>query len=251
MSGHSKWATIKRAKGAADAKRGQVFTKMGREIVSAVREGGPNPESNFRLRLIIDKAKQVNMPKDNIERAIERASGGDKGASLEEMLYEGYGPSGTALLVSVLTDNRNRTIAEVRRIFTRSGANLGESGCVAWMFDHKGYLTIVPKNGDAEDLALSAIDAGAEDVKISDEYVEVYTAMPDFQTVKEALEANGIEPESAELSWIPKTTMDLSEEETIKNLRLIDALEELDDVLNVYSNLNVSDEIIEKYSQEG
>jgi len=251
MSGHSKWATIKRAKGAADAKRGQVFTKMGREIVSAVREGGPNPESNFRLRLIIDKANQVNMPKDNIERAIERASGGDKGASLEEMLYEGYGPSGTALLVSVLTDNRNRTIAEVRRIFTRSGANLGESGCVAWMFDHKGYLTIVPKNGDAEDLALSAIDAGAEDVKISDEYVEVYTAMPDFQTVKEALEANGIEPESAELSWIPKTTMDLSEEETIKNLRLIDALEELDDVLNVYSNLNVSDEIIEKYSQEG
>ena len=251
MSGHSKWATIKRSKGAADAKRGQVFTKMGREIVSAVRDGGPNPESNFRLRLIIEKAKQVNMPKDNIERAIERASGADKGTNLEELTYEGYGPSGTALLVSVLTDNRNRTIAEVRRIFTRSGANLGEAGSVAWMFDRKGYLTLAPNNGDAEELALVAIDAGAEDVQVSDGYVEVFTEMSDFQAVKEALESNGIELESAELSWIPKTTMDLSEEETIKNLRLIDALEELDDVLNVYSNLNVPDAIAEKYGQEG
>jgi YebC/PmpR family DNA-binding regulatory protein len=251
MSGHSKWATIKRSKGAADAKRGQLFTKLGREIMVAVREGGSDPGSNFRLRLIIEKAKEANMPKDNIERAIQRGSGLLKGDTLEEVIYEGYGPEGTAVLVSALTDNRNRSVAEIRRVFTRHGGNLGETGCVAWLFDRKGYLTIQPENGDAEELALKAIDAGAEDVKVSDDLVEVITLPEDFQKVRDALEENEVEVDSAELSWLPKTTVQLDDKTTTQNMRLVEDLEELEDVLNVYSNLDISDEVMAKYEAGG
>ena len=192
------------------------------------------------------------MPKDNIERAIQRGAGSGKGeVALEEVTYEGYGPDGTAVLVSAFTDNRNRSVAEIRRIFTRHGGNLGETGCVAWLFDRKGYLTILPANGDAEDLALLAIDAGAEDVKMDDRLVEVVTSQEDFQKVREALQANEIAIDSAELSWVPKTTMQLEDKSAMQNLKLVDELEELDDVLNVYSNLEISDELVAKYAEEG
>jgi YebC/PmpR family DNA-binding regulatory protein len=251
MSGHSKWATIKRSKGLADAKRGAVFTKFGREIMVAVREGGSDVSSNFRLRLVVEKAKQANMPKDNIERAILRGSGLLKGDVMAEVVYEGYGPEGTAVLVSALTDNRNRSVAEIRRVFTRHGGNLGETGCVAWLFDRKGYLTILSENGDSEELALTAIDAGAEDVKVGDGAVEVITMPEDFQKVKDALEASEVAIDSAELSWLPKTTVQLDEKTTIQNMRLIDDLEELEDVLNVYSNLDIPEEVMNKYAEEG
>lgn len=251
MSGHSKWATIKRSKGLADAKRGAVFTKFGREIMVAVREGGSDVSSNFRLRLVVEKAKQANMPKDNIERAIQRGSGLLKGDVMAEVVYEGYGPEGTAVLVSALTDNRNRSVAEIRRVFTRHGGNLGETGCVAWLFDRKGYLTVLSENGDSEELALKAIDAGAEDVKVLDSVVEVITMPEDFQKVKDALEASEVAIDSAELSWLPKTTVQLDEKTTIQNMRLIDDLEELEDVLNVYSNLDIAEEVMTKYAEEG
>jgi YebC/PmpR family DNA-binding regulatory protein len=248
MSGHSKWSTIKRKKGAADAKRGQMFTKLGREIGLAAREGGGDPDMNFRLRLAVDRAKAANMPRDNIERAIERRAGTGKGESLEELTYEGYGPSGTAMFVAVLTDNRNRSVAEVRSVFTRLGGNLGENGCVAWLFDRKGYITLAPNGGDPEEMALIAIDAGAEDVRIDSEVVEVFTEMADLRSVREELEANGLKIEDSELSWIPKSTMALDGGATIKNMKLIDALEELDDVMQVYSNLEISDEVMTEYA---
>ena len=248
MSGHSKWSSIKHKKGAADAKRGQLFTKLGREIALAAREGGPNPDMNFRLRLAVDRAKQSNMPKNNIERAIQRGAGTGKQDSLEEMIYEGYGLSGIAMLVNVLTDNRNRSVAEVRRVFARHMGNLGESGCVAWLFDRKGYITLAPEGGDPEEVALIAIDAGAEDVKVDSDLVEVFTEAADLQKIRGELEANDIKIESAELSWLPKSTMPLDDGDTIKTMKLIDSLEELDDVMQVYSNLEISDEAMEQYA---
>lgn len=250
MSGHSKWATIKHKKGVADARRGKLFTKIGREIAVAAREGGADPDMNFKLRLVIDKAKQANMPKDNIQRAIERGAGTGKGNELEEIVYEGYGPAGSAMMVNVLTDNRNRAVAEVRSVFDRSGGNLGANGCVSWMFDRKGYLTITPDDEDhAEEIALIAIDAGAEDVVISDDIVEIFTAMADFQKVKDELEANDLNAETAELSWVPQNTMSLPESDTLKNMRLIDTLEDLDDVMQVYSNLDIPDQIMAAYAE--
>jgi len=246
MSGHSKWSTIKRKKAAQDAKRGKLFTKLGREITVAAREGG-DPETNFKLRLAIEKAKAANMPKDNIERAIRRGTGAERGEELEEIYYEGYGPHGVALLVQVLTDNRNRAVSEIRRAFNRHGGSLGESGCVAWLFEPKGYITISPDDHDPEELALMAIDAGADDVTIGSDLVEVYTLASDFQRVKEELEKNGITLNSAEISMIPKSLTELDEKETIKAMTLIDALEELEDVQQVYSNLNITDEIMAKY----
>ncbi len=246
MSGHSKWSTIKRKKGAADAKRGKLFTKLGREIVIAAREGG-DPATNFKLRLAIDKAKAANMPKDNIERAIRRGTGAERGAELEEVRYEGYGPYGVAMLVQVLTDNRNRAVSDVRRAFNRYGGSLGESGCVAWLFESKGYITISPNDHDPEELALLAIDAGADDVTVASDLVEVYTLANDFQRVKEELERNGVTLNSAEISMIPKSLMELGEKETMKAMILIDALEELEDVQQVYSNLNITDEMMAKY----
>jgi YebC/PmpR family DNA-binding regulatory protein len=248
MSGHSKWSTIKRKKGAEDAKRGKIFTKMGREIIVAVKEGGPDPDTNFKLRLVIEKAKQVNMPKDNIERSIRRGAGLEKGEELEQIVYEGYGPGGTALMVRVLTDNRNRAVADVRRAFSRHGGNLGENGCVAWMFEQKGYITI-PLNGhDPDELFELAVEAGAEDVVMGEDMVEVFAEVENFQGVQESLSQADIEMDVAELSMIPKTTMDLEAGQGIKVMGLVDTLEDLDDVEKVYTNLDISDEMFELYA---
>jgi YebC/PmpR family DNA-binding regulatory protein len=247
MSGHSKWAQIKRQKGVADARRGQLFTKLAREIIVAVREGGDNPEANFRLRLAVQKARDNNMPLDNIERAIKRGSGKAEGASLVEMTLEGYGPNGAAILVQALSDNRNRTLQEVRNIFTRNGGNLGEAGCVAWLFDSKGLITVETKGQDAEELALQAIDAGAEDVRIDKGYIEVYTKPAELEEVREALEAKNIAIASAEVSMIPKSTVEMEEKAALQTLKLLDRLEELDEVQHVSSNVDFSDAILEKY----
>jgi len=250
MSGHSKWSKIKRQKGVADAKRGQLFTKVTREIQIAVRDGGGDPDMNFRLRLAIDRARQVNMPKDNIERAILHGTGELKGEAIEEISYEGYGPNGTAMIVEVVTNNRNRSVSEVRRIFDRHGGNLGETGCVAWLFERKGYISLVPADGNAEDVTLMAIDAGADDVKIDEDFVEVYTKMEDLQRVKNVLADAEIEIDSAELSWIPKSTVLLDAKSTLQNMRLIDELEELDDVQQVYSNLEIDDSVLAAYEED-
>jgi YebC/PmpR family DNA-binding regulatory protein len=243
MSGHSKWATIKRKKGAADAKRGQMFTKLTREITVAAKEGGGDPESNFRLRLAIQKARAENMPADNIQRAIQRGAGvGSDGTHYEEVTYEGYGPNGVAMLVQTLTDNRNRTVAEVRSIFTKGGGSLGEAGSVAWMFEPRGLIVVEPKaNEDADEISLAAIDAGAEDVQVDDEgHVEVVTGFEDLKHVQDALAGQGLQVANAERTMIPKTTMALDDKGLEQALRLVERLEELDDVQTVYTNLDLS-----------
>ena len=249
MSGHSKWSQIKRQKGVADAKRGQVFTKLGREIAVAAREGGPNPDMNPRLRLAVDRARVANMPIDTIDRAIKRAAGGGEGASLEQITYEGYGPGGAALLVEVLTDNRNRAVAEVRNAFTRGGGSLGETGCVAWLFDQRGMLTIETDGSDPEDVELQAIDAGADDVRVDGEVVEVYTAPTELEAVRSALEASGAKIAAAELAMIPKTSVELSPKDAASNLRLMERLEDLDDVQKVSTNLEISEAALAEYAE--
>jgi YebC/PmpR family DNA-binding regulatory protein len=245
MSGHSKWSQIKRQKGVADARRGQLFTKLAREIMVAVGQGGANPESNFQLRLAMQRAHDNNMPVENIDRAIKRASGGGAASDLTEMTLEGYGPNGVAVLVQALTDNRNRTIQDVRRLFTRHGASLGESGCVSWLFENKGVLTVESGGSDAEEIALQAIDAGAEDVKAEKDYIEVYTQPQELEKIRKAIEGER-HVISAELSLIPKTTMLLGEKEAAQALSLLDHLEELDDVQHVFSNVDFSDATLEK-----
>ncbi len=247
MSGHSKWSSIKHQKGVTDARRGQLFTKLAREIIVAVREGGSNPEANFRLRLVIQRARDNNMPLDNIERAIKRGSGQTEGASLVEMVLEGYGPSGVAILVKALSDNRNRTLQDVRNIFSRHGGNLGESGCVAWLFDSQGLITVQTNELDAEELALDAIDAGAEDVKIENNYIEIYTKPEELEKVREALGQKNLPIASAELSMVPKTTVELEEKAALQTLKLLDKLEELDEVQHVSSNADFPNAILEKY----
>jgi len=247
MSGHSKWSSIKHQKGVADARRGQLFTKLTREIIVAAREGGSNPETNFRLRLTVQKARDNNMPQDNIERAIKRGSGEIEGAILVELVLEGYGPSGTAILVQALTDNRNRTLQDVRNIFSRNGGNLGESGCVGWLFDLKGLIRIDTNDLDAEELALQTIDAGAEDVNIENANMEIYTRPEELETVRRALEQKNIPVASAELSTMPKTTIELEEKAALQTLKLLDKLEELDEVQNVSSNANFPNSALEKF----
>ena len=247
MSGHSKWSSIKHQKGVADARRGQLFTKLTREIIVAVRQGDSNPETNFRLRLAVQRARDSNMPLDNIDRAIKRGSGTLEGVSLIEMVLEGYGPGGTAILVKALTDNRNRTLQEVRNIFSRHGGNLGESGCVAWLFDSKGLIAVKIDGSDADELALQAIDAGAEDVKVEDAYVEVYTRPEEMEKVRTALEKNNISVDSAELSMVPKTLVALDEKSALQALRLLDKLEELDEMQHVSSNADFPDAVLEEY----
>lgn len=249
MSGHSKWSTIKRKKGAADAKRGQLFTKLAKEIQIAARSGG-DPAANFKLRLILDKAKAANMPKDNVERAILRGTGDDKANALEEVMYEAYAPHGVALIIEALTDNRNRTVAEVRRVFNRMGGSLGESGSVSWIFDQKGYIVVEVGDGDPDEIAMIAIDAGADDVTSGPEEVEIYTLLESFKAVQEALSEAGLNIINAELSMIPKTTMDLGASDTMQAMRVVDALEEIEDVNNVYSNLTISDEVMAQYEGE-
>lgn len=247
MSGHSKWSSIKHQKGVADARRGQLFTKLSREIIVAVRQGGSNPETNSRLRLAVQRARDSNMPLDNIERATKRGSGTLEGAALIEMVIEGYGPGGTAILVKALTDNRNRTVQEVRNIFSRHGGNMGESGCVAWLFDSRGLISVKIDGLDADELALQAIDAGADDVKVEDAYVEVYTKPEEMETVRTALEKNNLHVDSAELSMVPKTVVELNEKAALQTLRLLDKLEELDEVQHVSSNADFPDSALEEY----
>jgi YebC/PmpR family DNA-binding regulatory protein len=244
MSGHSKWSTIKRKKGAEDARRGKIFTRVAREITVAAKEGGGDPGTNPALRMAIEKARGANMPKDNIERAIKRGTGELEGGQLEEVCYEGYAPHGVALLVKCLTDNRNRTLSEVRRVFNRSGGNLAEAGAVAWMFDTKGYIAVARDDMDPDEIFMMAVDAGAEDVEVSDDFVEVYTEPGDLHWVRESLTGRGLTIEDAELSQVPKTLMTLGEKETLQLMNMIEALEELDDVQQVYSNLDISEEIL-------
>lgn len=246
MSGHSKWAQIKRSKGATDVKRGQLFTKLGREITVAARQGGPDMEANFRLRLAAQRAHEANMPAENIKRAIDRATGGGEGAALEEILYEGYGPGGTAILIEALTDNRNRTVSEIRNVFTRAGGNLGESGSVSWIFEAKGVLTIEPGLTDPEEIGLMSIDAGADDVDIGKEHIDAYTQPADLEKVRRALEESGLKIGGAELAMQPKTTVFLAEKEAAQAIRLIERLEELDDVQKVYFNADFEAEVAAK-----
>jgi YebC/PmpR family DNA-binding regulatory protein len=248
MSGHSKWATIKRAKGANDAKRGAVFTKLSREIIQAAREGGGDPAMNFKLRLAVQRAKAANVPNDNIDRAIAKGTGaGSDGEQLDEITYEGYGPGGTAILVTVLTDNRNRTVAEVRHRFTRSGGNMGETGSVGWQFEAKGLITIPLNGADGDDLALQAIDAGAEDVDVQDDIVEVRTEPSSLEPVRKSLESSGIEIENADFAMVPKVLIELDEKTAHQALKLIEALEDLEDVQRVYSNADFTDEALASY----
>lgn len=252
MSGHSKWHQIRRQKGVNDAKRGALFTRLGREIVVAVREGGGgDPDANFRLRMAVQRARDANMPMDNIERTIKRAVGGGEGAQLDELVYEGYAPGGAAIMVQAVTDNRNRTAAEIRTTFSKNGGNLGESGCVDWIFENKGVIEVAVDGHEVDDLTLEVIDAGAEDVGEygdGDDALLVYTDPSQVQTVREALEAKKFSVTRAETQLVPKTTIDLDEKASMQALRLIDRLEELDDVMNVYTNAQIADEYAERYA---
>jgi YebC/PmpR family DNA-binding regulatory protein len=246
MSGHSKWSSIKHKKGAADAKRGQLFSKLSRAIIIAAREGGPDPTGNATLAAAIQKARDNSMPKDNIERAISRGSGaGSDADAYETVTYEGYGPSGVALLVEAVTDNRNRTAAEVRHIFGKNDGNLGGSGAVAWLFERKGVI-LVSDSADEEDVMLAAADAGADDVQLEGTSFQVTTAPDDLAGVRDALEGAGIEVESAELTMLPRTTVQIEDEAAARKLlRLMDALEENDDVQDVYANFDIPEGILE------
>jgi YebC/PmpR family DNA-binding regulatory protein len=245
MSGHNKWSTIKHKKGAADAKRGKIFTKIIKEISVAAKLGGGDPAANPRLRTAIDKAKGENMPKDNIERAIKKGTGGMEGVTYEEITYEGYGPAGVAVLVEVMTDNRNRTVSDVRSTFTKCNGNMGETGCVSWMFDKKGLITY-PKSVDFDKLFEAAIEAGAEDVVEEDEQIEVTTDPTSFIEVRDALNAAGFKFESAEVTMIPQTMVKLEGKQAESMLKMIDRLEDNDDVQNVYANFDISTEEMEK-----
>lgn len=251
MSGHSKWATIKRKKGAADAKRGQVFTRLTREIVMSARESGGDAESNFRLRLAIEKARASNMPKDNIERAISRGTGDSKdGEVFEEIFYEGYAPHGIAIMVQCVTENRNRTVAEVRHLLSRSGGNLGEAGSVAWQFKRVAYFSIPTEGNNFDKIFELAVDGGADDVTQDENYIEIFAPVEKFKTLSDKLRAFDIQPEEAELKMIPNQAMELSVDDTLQVLRAIESIEELDDVQNVYSNLNISQEALAALESE-
>ena len=244
MSGHSKWSTIKRQKGANDARRGALFTKVAREISVAARQGGGDPDANYRLRLAIEKARAVNMPADNIKRTIEKATGGGDAEQFEEIVYEGYGPGGVALLVEAATDNRNRTAADVRSIFTKAGGQLAGSGAVAWQFEARGLIT-VPRDGtDPDEIALAAIDAGAVDVDTEADPIEIYTEPADLEGVRKALGAAGVNVEDAESAMIAKQPVNLEADQVRKALRMVDLLEELEDVQRVTTNVDIPEEVL-------
>ncbi len=248
MAGHSKWSNIKHRKGKQDAVRGKIFTKISKEIFAAVKNGGDDPATNARLRSALIKARAANMPNDNIERTVKKASGDMDGIVYEEITYEGYGPGGVAVLVEALTDNKNRSAAEVRLAFNKNNGNLGESGCVSYMFDRKGLLIVkrAATNMSEDELMLEAIEAGAEELDTTEEAFEITTAPEEFETVKDVLEGQGLQFETAEVTMIPQTTTSLDEEEAEKMLKLIDMLEDNDDVQNVYHNFDISDELLEK-----
>ncbi|UOQ46265.1 YebC/PmpR family DNA-binding transcriptional regulator [Halobacillus salinarum] len=250
MAGHSKWNNIKRRKGAQDAKRGKVFMKLAREIFMAAKQGGGDPDMNPNLRLAVDKAKSSNMPNDNIERAIKKATGDLEGVNYEEITYEGYGPGGVAVMVKVLTDNKNRTAADVRHAFNKNDGNLGENGCVAFMFHRRGYL-LVDRNAvdaDEDEFMLEAIEAGAEDMETTDDHFEIYTDPDHYSVVKQTLEESGYPLESAEVTMIPDSYTPLAEQGVEKMLKLIDMLEDNDDVQDIYHNLDADEQVLEKLS---
>ena len=247
MSGHSKWANIKRRKGAVDAERAKAFTKISREIIVAVQQGGPDPDGNFRLKLMIQKAKAANMPNDNINRCIQKAAGNTEESKMDEIVYEGYGPAGTAILLEIMTDNRNRTASEIRYLFSRNGGNLGETGCVAWMFDRIGRIVIPMEGKDEDDVMMTALDAGAEDVTFEDGNCEVVTLPENLEEVRVALSEAGLEMTDVEVTRVPKNTVAIEDVEQARQLlKLCDALDEYDDVQNAYSNFEISDEILEQ-----
>jgi YebC/PmpR family DNA-binding regulatory protein len=250
MAGHSKWKQIKRAKGVTDVKRGALFTKLGRELSMAVKQGGgPDPAGNARLRLAVQKARDNNMPFDIIERAIAKASGAAGEAQVDEIVYEGYGPGGTAMLVEAMTDNRNRTVAEIRNVFTRGGGKLGEAGSVAYVFETRGVITInVPVGNDPDELALIAIEAGAEDFEVDEDLLSVYTKPADLEAVRGALEKDKVQVTSSEIARIPATTVLLEEKDALQTLKLVDRLEDLDDVQRVYSNADFPESVLAEYS---
>ena len=247
MSGHSKWSSIKHKKGAADAKRGKLFSKLTRAIIVAAKEGGPDPAANLALQNAIEKARSNSMPKDNIDRAIAKGAGTDGGTEqYETVVYEGYGPAGVAVIVEALTDNRNRTAGEVRHIFTKSGGNLGGSGAVAWLFERKGVVLVPADGSDEDDLMLAAAEGGADDVTLDGSSFQVLTAAEQLASVREAVEVAGFEIESAELTMLPKTTVAVEDEgEAKKVLRLIDQLEDNDDVQDVYANFDIPERVLE------
>jgi YebC/PmpR family DNA-binding regulatory protein len=244
VSGHSKWSSIKHKKAATDAKRGQLFTKLAREVAMAAREGGGDPDMNSRLRLAIQRAKDSNMPNDNIDRAVQRGAGGGGGEALSEITYEGYGPGGTAVLVEAVTDNKNRTVAEVRNVFTRAGGNLAEAGAVAWQFETRGVIAVDAEPQDVDEVQLAAIEAGALDVSADDDVVEVITERETLEAVRRALDGGGIAVERAELAQLPKNVIELDESTAIQALRLLERLDELDDVARVFSNADFPEEAL-------
>ena len=247
MSGHSKWATIKRQKAATDAKRGQAFTKLGREITIAARDGGPDPNVNFRLRLAVNRAREANMPADNIDRAINRATGSATGESIEELVYEGYGPGGAALYIEVTTDNRKRSGAEVRNVVQRAGGSLGDSGSVTWLFEPRGLLTVEVGDNDPDDVAMIAIDAEADDVESVDGTVEVQCPPSRLESVRKAFESVKLNVISSERSLSPLNSVSLDRQTTHQVMRLVEKLEELDDVRSVHTNMDLTQEMVESY----
>ncbi len=248
MSGHNKWSTIKHKKAATDAKRGRIYTRLVKEIILAARGGG-DPETNPRLRTAINSAKAENMPKDNIDRAIKRGTGEIEGAIYEEMTYEGYGHNGVGIVVDVMTDNKNRTVAELRHTFSKYGGNLAESGAVSWNFEPKGFFQVPSAGLDEDEFMMQALEAGAADVELNDDYFDIYTAPGEFHTVLSAVEALGFPIENAELTRIPKNTIDANDF-AAKLMRLLDQLEDLDDVQKVYANYEISDEVLEALNKE-
>ncbi|MCH7771366.1 MAG: YebC/PmpR family DNA-binding transcriptional regulator [Bacteroidetes bacterium] len=245
MSGHSKWSTIKRKKGAADAKRGKIFTKLIKEITIAAREGGGDPAGNPRLRLAVDNAKAANMPADNIERAIKKATGELEGVTYLELTYEGYASGGIAIIIEVATDNKNRTVADVRHIFSKHGGSMGETGSVAWMFDRKGIISLLSIDRTEDEIMDIALEAGAEDLQTEEGYFEIQTDLESFETVRNALVAADLKIENASLHWIAKNTVSVNGDEAEKVMKLIEAMEDNDDVQNVYSNADFDKEFIQ------
>jgi YebC/PmpR family DNA-binding regulatory protein len=250
MSGHSHWATIKHKKGAIDAKRGKLFSKLSRAIIIAARHGGGDPEMNLKLRYAIDKARQVSMPKDNIERAIKRGTGEMEGVTFEEIQYEGYGPGGVAVMVETLTDNRNRTNGEIRKVFERHGGKMGSAGCVGYLFERKGIFTVDAKGNDEDKLMEIALEAGADDLKRAGSHFEITCDPASFNQVQENLQKAGVKTESAEITQLAKVPVDVSLEDGQKVLRLMDALDDHDDAQAVYSNVNVTDELVAAMGKE-
>jgi YebC/PmpR family DNA-binding regulatory protein len=248
MSGHSKWAGIKHKKAVVDARRGQVFTRAAREVTIAAREGGGDPERNFRLRLAVQKAREANMPADRIQAAIDRGTGAAKGEALEELRYEGYGPAGVAIMVDAVTDNRNRTAPAIRHVFSKNGGNLSEANSVSWMFERKGVITARADGQDPEEVGLAAIEAGADDVQVVGDTLEITAEPATFEAVRQAVEQLGVSIENAELTMQPKQTVAVDEEKAAAVLRLLEALEEEDDVQQVYANFDIPADVLERVS---